>query len=231
MTVPPPSDVAVHTIGLTKRYGTSAAPVVALAGIDLTIRTGERVALLGKSGSGKSTLLGLLGGLDRPTAGAVWVGGRDLAAMSSADLARHRLRTTGVIFQAYHLIPSLSALQNVELPMVFAGTTPRQRRATAARMLGAVELGHRMHHRPVELSGGERQRVALARALVNEPAVLLADEPTGNLDTVTAGSMMQLMLDLLAARGATLLLVTHDLDLATRSSDRILRMADGRIVS
>src|SRR5262249_30115800 len=157
--------------------------------------------LLGKSGSGKSTLLNILGGLDRPTAGQVHVCGRDLAALSGRELARHRLTTVGMIFQAFNLIPSRTALQNVELPMVFAGRSPRDRRRTAQQALEAVGLGHRLDHRPNELSGGEHQRVAIARALVNEPEILLADEPTGNLDTATAGEVMEILMTHIRAHG------------------------------
>src|SRR5262245_44762142 len=156
----------------------------------MEIRRGEKVALLGKSGSGKSTLLNLLGGLDRPTTGSVEVAGENLARMTSNQLARHRLSTVGMIFQSFNRIPSPAALETVELPMLFAGRPPGERRAAAQRALEAVGLGERLGHRPSQLSGGEHQRVAIARALVNEPRILLADEPTGNLDSVTAGGIM-----------------------------------------
>jgi predicted ABC-type transport system involved in lysophospholipase L1 biosynthesis ATPase subunit len=223
--------VAVRTVGLEKSYGPAHSAVHALRGVTLEIRTGERVALLGKSGSGKSTLLNVLGGLDRPTSGSVVVSGRDLARLSGKELARHRLTTVGMIFQSFNLIPSRTALQNVELPMVFAGRPPRERRATARRALEAVGLAERLGHRPNELSGGEHQRVAIARALVNNPEILLADEPTGNLDTATAGEIIDILMGHIAAHGTTLLLVTHDEDLARRCSDRILRMMDGRLLA
>jgi predicted ABC-type transport system involved in lysophospholipase L1 biosynthesis ATPase subunit len=210
-----------------KTYGAAAAPVHALRGVTLTIGRGERVALLGKSGSGKSTLLQLLGGLDRPTAGRIAVAGHDLAALSANRLAAYRQSTVGMIFQAFHLIASRTALENVELPLVFAGRPPRDRRAAARAALEAVGLGHRLTHRPAELSGGERQRVAIARALVNRPALLLADEPTGNLDTATAAEVMGVVLDQARAAGMALVLVTHDEELAGRSADRIVRLADG----
>jgi ABC-type lipoprotein export system ATPase subunit len=220
--------IRLHDVSRT--YGSPSAPVSALRGVSLSIRRGERVALLGKSGSGKSTLLNLLGGLDRPTSGAIEVHGRDLARLSSRQLAEHRLRTVGIIFQSFNLIASRTALQNVELPMLFSGVPPRQRLEQAMRALEAVGLKERLHHRPAELSGGEGQRVAIARALVNEPAIVLADEPTGNLDSATAATVMALLLGHVATRAATLVLVTHDEELARRSADRILWLRDGQLV-
>jgi ABC-type lipoprotein export system ATPase subunit len=225
-----PRPLAVSAIDLSKSYGTAAAPVHALRGISFEVRAGERIALLGKSGSGKSTLLNLLGGLDGPTSGALRVGGAELAGMDSDELARFRLTTVGMIFQAYNLIPSRTALGNVELPMVFAGEPPALRRASAQRALEAVGLGARMEHRPSELSGGEHQRVAIARAIVNRPEVLLADEPTGNLDSTTAREVMGILTAYLDERQATLIMVTHDEELARRVADRIVRLQDGRIV-
>jgi ABC-type lipoprotein export system ATPase subunit len=227
MTEPP----LIHLRDVTRTYGTSTAPVSALRGVSLSIGRGERVALLGKSGSGKSTLLNLLGGLDRPTAGAIEVQGRDLAALSPAQLADYRLRTVGMIFQSFNLITSRTAVQNVELPMLFSGVPPRQRRLDATKALEAVGLAARLHHRPTELSGGEGQRVAIARALVNQPAIVLADEPTGNLDSATAGAVMELLLGHVAARQATLVLVTHDEELARRSADRIVWLRDGQLAT
>jgi predicted ABC-type transport system involved in lysophospholipase L1 biosynthesis ATPase subunit len=214
---------------VTKTYTTAAAPVYALRGVSLTIARGERLALLGKSGSGKSTLLQLLGGLDRPTAGRITVADHDLAALSTNGLAAYRQSTVGMIFQAFHLIPSRTAQENVELPLIFAGRPPRERRAAARAALEAVGLGHRLTHRPAELSGGERQRVAVARALVNRPALLLADEPTGNLDSATAAEVMGLVLAQVRAAGMALVLVTHDEDLAQRAADRIVRLRDGEL--
>jgi predicted ABC-type transport system involved in lysophospholipase L1 biosynthesis ATPase subunit len=225
------SPILVHTTELAKTYGKAADRVDALRGVQLTISRGERVALLGRSGSGKSTLLNLLGGLDRPTSGQIRVGDRNLASLSSREMARYRLTSVGMIFQAFHLVPTRTALQNVELPLLFAGAAPARRRELAAQVLHAVGLGHRLKHRPVELSGGERQRVALARALVNNPDLLLADEPTGNLDNATAGEVIDVLLSHVKERAAALLLVTHDVTLARRCALRILHMDDGRIVS
>ena len=224
------ASAAVRTVELTKTYGTASAPVHALRGVSVTIERGERVALLGKSGSGKSTLLNLIGGLDSPTAGSVEVGGRELAKLTSSGLARHRLNTVGMIFQAFNLILSRTALQNVELPMIFSARPPRERRAAARRSLDAVGLGHRLDHRPSELSGGEHQRVAIARALVNNPQVLLADEPTGNLDSATAGEIMDLLMNYVHAHGTTLILVTHDDEMASRYTDRVIRLKDGQLM-
>jgi predicted ABC-type transport system involved in lysophospholipase L1 biosynthesis ATPase subunit len=212
---------------VAKTYGTPAAPVHALRRVTLAVARGERLALLGKSGSGKSTLLQLLGGLDRPTAGRVVVADHELAALSADGLARYRLNAVGMVFQAFHLVPSRTALENVELPLIFAGRLPRDRRAAARTALEAVGLGHRLTHRPAELSGGERQRVAIARALVNRPALLLADEPTGNLDSATAAEVMGLVLDHVRAAGVTLVLVTHDEELAERAADRVVHLRDG----
>jgi predicted ABC-type transport system involved in lysophospholipase L1 biosynthesis ATPase subunit len=222
-------DPAVRAVDVAKTYGPASALVQALRGVSLEIPRGQRVVLLGKSGSGKSTLLNLLGGLDRPTSGTIHVGGRELTRFSSRELAHYRLATVGMIFQSFNLIPSRTALQNVELPMIFAGRSPRIRRAAARRALAAVGLSHRLSHRPAELSGGEMQRVAIARALVNEPEVLLADEPTGNLDSLTAAEVIGLVLDHVRRHGTTLVLVTHDEELGRRCADRLVRMKDGQI--
>ncbi len=226
----PGPEVAIRATDLTRTYGRPAAPVQALRGVTFEIRRGERVALLGKSGSGKSTLLNLLGGLDRPSAGTASVCGRELTRLAPRELARHRLETVGMIFQSFNLIPSRTALENVVLPLVFAGRPPRERRETARRALEAVGLGERLGHRPAELSGGEQQRVAVARALVNDPAVLLADEPTGNLDSATAAEVMALLDAHVRTRGTTLVLVTHDEELARRHTERVLRLQDGRLL-
>lgn len=220
---------AVCTANLSRRYGADAAPVYALREVTLQIARGERVALLGKSGSGKSTLLNLLGGLDRPTAGELSVAGCNLARLRAGELARFRSTSVGMIFQAFNLIPSRTALENVVLPMIFSGVAPRERQAHACRALEAVGLGARLDHRPAQLSGGENQRVAVARALVNRPEVVLADEPTGNLDSVTAREVMAMILKHVVDYGATLILVTHDEQLAKESTDRVLRLKDGQL--
>jgi predicted ABC-type transport system involved in lysophospholipase L1 biosynthesis ATPase subunit len=222
---------AVRCVGLTKCYGTASSPVYALRGVSLDILPGERVALLGKSGSGKSTLLNLLGGIDRPTAGSLQVGGRDLARLSGRELARFRSTTVGMIFQSFNLIYSRTALENVELPMVFAGQAPRARRADARRALEAVGLAQRLRHLPPQLSGGEAQRVAVARALVNRPEILLADEPTGNLDSATAREVIDLLTEHVRSRNTTLILVTHDEELARTCTDRVVRLKDGQVDS
>jgi putative ABC transport system ATP-binding protein len=221
---------AVRCRDLVKAYGGGAAPVYALRGVSLEVAAGERVALLGKSGSGKSTLLNLIGGIDEPTQGSRLVAGRDLERLSARELARFRSAAVGMIFQSFNLIPSRTALDNVALPMIFVGLPRRQRRAEARRALEAVGLGHRLHHRPAQLSGGEAQRVAFARALINQPAILLADEPTGNLDSATSREVMEVLLEHVRARGTTLLLVTHDEELARYCTDRVLRLKDGQLI-
>jgi len=194
------------------------------------VAPGERVAILGKSGSGKSTLLHLIGGLDVPTSGTVTVAGRNLGQLSRNERAEFRLTTVGIIFQAFHLIPNRSAVENVELPMTFAARSKRERHRQAIGVLETVGLGHRLKHRPAELSGGERQRVAIARALVNQPQLLLADEPTGNLDSATGTGVLEEILVQVKSRGMAFVLVTHDEELAKRSSDRVLYMQDGVLV-
>jgi ABC-type lipoprotein export system ATPase subunit len=224
------NEIAVQVEDVVKTYGARDSAVPALRGVSLVVGRGERVALLGKSGSGKSTLLNLIGGLDRPTSGRIRAGERDIARMTANELASFRLRTVGMIFQVYNLIPSRTALENVELPMVFAGRPKADRRAAARRALEGVGLGERLSHRPAELSGGEHQRVAIARALVNRPEILLADEPTGNLDSATAAEIMALLRDHVGAAATTLIMVTHDEELARHAADRIVRLRDGRIV-
>jgi predicted ABC-type transport system involved in lysophospholipase L1 biosynthesis ATPase subunit len=224
-------EAAIRAVEVRKVYGAKDARVEALRGVSIKVNDGERVALLGKSGSGKSTLLNLLGGLDRPSSGGLRVGGRDLDRLSGREMARFRSTTVGMIFQSFNLIASRSAVENVELPMVFAGRSSRDRRGAARGALEAVGLGERLDHRPDQLSGGESQRVAVARALVNRPRVVLADEPTGNLDSQTARQVMDLILDHVREHAATLVLVTHDEELAASCTDRIVRLVDGQLMS
>ncbi|HEX3148701.1 MAG TPA: ABC transporter ATP-binding protein [Gemmataceae bacterium] len=217
----------VRTRELHKSYGS----VSVLRGVTLEVQAGERLAVLGKSGSGKSTLLHLLGGLDGPSSGELIVAGRDLGRLTRNERADFRRSTVGIIFQAFHLVAMRTAVENVELPMMFAAVPARERRRQATIALEAVGLGHRLTHRPAELSGGERQRVAVARALVNRPRLLLADEPTGNLDTTTGAEVMTQILQQVKELDAALVLVTHDEELAARSSDRVLHMQDGVVVA
>jgi putative ABC transport system ATP-binding protein len=219
--------VLVHDLVKTHAPG-SATEVRALAGLNFAVRRGEYVAIVGESGSGKTTLMHLLGGLDQPTSGDVVLEGRSLAAASRRDLAAIRARAIGFVFQGFNLLPNLDACENVALAARYAACTPREALERAERVLREVGLGERMKHRPSELSGGQQQRVAIARALVNEPALLLADEPTGELDSHTAEHVLEL-LGALNARGQTLLVVTHS-EAVWRRAQRIIRLADGKIV-
>jgi putative ABC transport system ATP-binding protein len=219
----------IRAVQLSKNYGSGSSVVTALAEVNLAIEAGERVAILGKSGSGKSTLMNLIGGLDIPSTGTLTVSGRNLGALSRSQLADYRRDCIGFVFQSFHLIASRTVQENVELPLMLAGARSMERRTRARAMLDAVGLSHRLSHKPTELSGGERQRVAVARALVNRPGVLLADEPTGNLDTASATGVMDLLFAQVAERGMTLLLVTHDEELAKRYAARVIRVHDGRV--
>jgi len=203
----------------------------AVDGISLSIAGGEFVALLGQSGSGKSTLLNLLAGLDTATSGSVVVQGRDLAKMSSEELARYRRNDVGMVFQAFHLISSMTIMENVELPMRFAEVERTERAQRVRESLERVGLGKRMQHRPSELSGGEQQRVSIARALANRPSLLLADEPTGNLDSRTGEDILNLIRDLSLSMGMTVVMVTHERALAERFAQRLIFLGDGKLLS
>ncbi len=216
-------------IDITKVYEMGAGVTVeALRGIRLAIEAGEYLAIMGPSGSGKSTLLNLMGCLDRPTRGRYLLGGEDVSRLSDAELSAVRGRRIGFVFQSFNLIPQLTALENIEVPLFYQGVPRRERRRRSEALAEQVGLKARVHHRPNELSGGERQRVAIARALANDPLILLADEPTGNLDSRTGAEILEIF-DRLAERGRTLIIVTHDPDVGRRAQ-RIVRMADGRIV-
>ena len=223
--------MAVRTENVCRHYQMGEALVRAVDGISIGIRAGEFVALLGASGSGKSSLLNLVAGLDRPSSGAVIVHGTDLAALSRDQLAKYRLHTVGMVFQSFNLIPSMSLLENVELPMRFAEVDRRERSALARRSLERVGLSGRLSHRPMELSGGEQQRASLARALINRPQLLLADEPTGNLDGRTGTEIMELIHSFNRSLGMTVLMVTHEQALAEKYAGRMLQLADGKLVS
>lgn len=216
--------VVVDDLHLT--LGSPAGPVNILRGISLAVAAGETVALVGPSGSGKSTLLMALGGLERPTAGRVLIGGEDLGALGEDALARLRRQRIGIVFQSFHLIPTMTALENVALPRELGGS--RDAFAAAARGLETVGLGHRLDHYPAQLSGGEQQRVAIARAFIANPELLLADEPTGNLDAATGGLVIDCLFEQRARHGTALLLITHDESLAARCARRI-RLSDGLI--
>jgi putative ABC transport system ATP-binding protein len=219
----------IRTEGLRKEYVLGSEVVRALRGVDLVVERNEYVAIMGPSGSGKSTLMNLIGCLDTPTAGEYWLNGQAVSGMSDDELARIRNREIGFVFQTFNLLPRATALHNVELPLIYAGVPARERRERAAHALERVGLAQRMDHKPNELSGGQRQRVAVARALINHPAILLADEPTGNLDSRTSQDIMALF-DELHAEGQTLILVTHEHDIAAYAQ-RIITLRDGLIES
>ncbi len=219
---------AIEAEDLTRTYQIGAGTVAALRGVSLRVAAGDYLAVVGPSGSGKSTLMHLLGGLDRPSGGRLVIGGRDVSTLTADQLAELRNKTIGFVFQTFHLLPRTTAVDNVALPLVYRGLSARARRQRAAAMLGRVGLGHRLDHRPSQLSGGEQQRVAIARALVGGPSVLLADEPTGNLDTATGDAVLRL-LEELNREGVALVVVTHDRDVAARARHQIV-LRDGRVV-
>ncbi len=221
------SDI-IHMQAIRKVYDTGKIKVEALKGIDLAVKPGEFVAIVGPSGSGKSTLMNLIGCLDTPTDGRYQLGGEDVSKLDRDALADVRNRRVGFVFQGFNLLPQISAFENVEMPLVFGGVGLRERKQRVTELLDRVGLGDRMEHKPTELSGGQMQRVAIARALAMRPDVILADEPTGNLDTSAGGDIMQLFADLWA-QGKTLVVITHDMTLARRAS-RVVEVRDGRII-
>jgi putative ABC transport system ATP-binding protein len=219
---------AVVATGVARTYELDGVSVNALKGVSLTVEADDYLAIVGTSGSGKSTLMHLLGALDRPTAGTLLIGGRDVSTLGPGEMARLRNETIGFVFQSFHLLARTTAQDNVALPLVYRGVGRRERRERAAAMLARVGLAHRAGHRPNQMSGGEQQRVAIARALVTGPSVLLADEPTGNLDSATGEAVLEL-LESLNAEGVAIVLVTHDREVAARAH-RQIRMRDGEIV-
>jgi putative ABC transport system ATP-binding protein len=218
----------IRARSLARRYTMGKESVMALNGVDLDIRRGEFVALVGPSGSGKSTLLNLIGGLDRPSSGEIWIEDLELGKASDKRLVRYRRDRIGFIFQSFNLLPTRSAVENVEVPLMLAGQGRKPRRERALALLERVGLGKRSGHKPNELSGGEMQRVAIARALANNPILLLADEPTGNLDSKTGKDILNMLRELLHTQGLTMVLVTHDMNVASYA-DRIVHLLDGKI--
>jgi len=221
-------DTIIELEGLARYYETGGVTIKALDGVDLQIGRSEYVSIVGPSGSGKTTLFNMIGGLDRPTKGRVYIDGVDISKLDAYELAWLRCRKIGYIFQTFNLIPVLTAVENVSLPTVFAGVPRDEGLERAEKLLTSVGLGERLHHRPTELSAGQQQRVAIARAMANDPAIILADEPTGNLDLNTGMEVIDLLHGLNKTRGMTLIAATHDLKMI-KASDRIVWMRDGRI--
>jgi putative ABC transport system ATP-binding protein len=225
------NEVAIRTERVSRSYQMGDALVHAVDDVTVSVRPKEFVALLGSSGSGKSTLLNLMAGLDRPSSGAIFAHGRNLAEMSSEDLAQHRSHTIGMVFQAFNLLPRMTLEENVELPLRLAEVDRNDRAGRVREAVERVRLSARLTHRPSELSGGEQQRAALARALVNRPTILLADEPTGNLDSATGDAILHLLQEINESLGMTIVMVTHDRDRAARYAHRIITMGDGKLLS
>ncbi|WP_420642020.1 ABC transporter ATP-binding protein [Candidatus Leptofilum sp.] len=222
------SFIQVRTLHRHFQMGTEI--VHALDGVDVAIEQGDFMGIVGPSGSGKSTLLYLIGGLDQPTSGEIWVDGTDIAALDENGLAQYRQKSIGFIFQSFNLIPTMTALQNVEFPMLFARVSPSERTARATKLLEMVGLGDRIHHKPTELSGGQQQRVSIARSLVNNPAIVLADEPTGNLDSKSGGEVINILQRLNREEQRTIIMVTHDQSLLAATT-RHIQILDGRILA
>lgn len=221
---------AVRTESLVRHYRLGQSVIRAVDGVSLSVRKGEFAALLGASGSGKSTLMNLIAGLDHPTSGKIVVEGQNLAELTPEQLAQYRRHTVGMVFQSFNLVPTMTLIENVELPMRFAEVERGEREARVQEALRAVGLGGRLEHRPSEMSGGEQQRAALARALVNRPKLLLADEPTGNLDSKTGTEILDLIRSLNQSLGMTIIMVTHERALAERYADRMIFLGDGKLV-
>lgn len=224
------NSTAIRAAGVSRHYAMGESVIRAVDDVSVEVRAGEFVALLGSSGSGKSTLLNLIAGLDRPSSGAIYAHGRDLAKMTPSELAKHRSLTVGMVFQSFNLLPRMNLAENVELPLRLAEVDRRERAGRVRESLERVRLGARMHHRPSELSGGEQQRAAIARALVNRPTILLADEPSGNLDSRTGEEILNLIAEINQSLGMTVVMVTHERPLAERYAQRQIYLADGKLI-
>ncbi len=224
------SDSFVVTEGLTKIYSSGKINVVALEGVNLSVEEGKFLGVTGQSGSGKSTLMNLLGGLDTPSSGSIKVEGKLISELDKEELAVYRRYQVGMIFQTFNIISSYTALENVAFPLLFAGVSKKERNRRACEMLSKVGLSNRKDHRPAELSGGEQQRVAIARALINEPKILLADEPTGNLDTSTSRQIVQTLVELNKSQGLTIIMISHEQSMLAEFADEVIHLCDGKVV-